>query len=368
MHSWKSEIQILPNFQNFQDKMKATYAPYRLLFKNPSGTSRGILTYKDTYFLKLWDPKDPSKYGIGECALFKGLSAEDDESYEDKLKELCKNIEENKATDLSEHSSIKFGLEGAILDYTNGCNRIYFPSEFIEGNAPIPINGLVWMGTKDEMGQRINEKIEQGFRVIKLKVGAIDFNSELELIDHIRCKYTPEQLEIRLDANGGFTSQNAMDRLEKLSNFDIHSIEQPIKAGKWNEMAYICDHSPIPIALDEELIGITDAHQMNELLTIINPKYIILKPSLMGGLSGAEDWLRLASKHDIGGWITSSLESNIGLNVLAQWISTLNVRIPQGLGTGNLYTNNIISPLYQEKDYLSYNPEISCEVPQLDWK
>lgn len=348
--------------------MKAQFAPYQLIFKVPSGTSRGILTHKDTYFIKIWEEENPEKFGIGECALFKGLSAEDNDEYEDKLKELCQNIENGKATDLSKHSSIKFGLEGAILDFTNDCQRVYFPSDFTQGNMHIPINGLVWMGGKAEMEERIQQKIIQGFHVLKLKVGAINFKDELELIDNIRCKFSPEQLEIRLDANGGFSPSNSMDRLEKLSAFDIHSIEQPIKAGHWNEMGYLCANSPIPIALDEELIGINDVDDMNELLTIVEPQYIILKPSLIGGISGAEQWLRLAAKHDIGGWVTSALESNIGLNTIAQWVATLDVKIPQGLGTGNLYTNNITSPLYQEQDYVAYNPQESWMLPDLDWK
>lgn len=348
--------------------MRATYAPYTLRFINPGGTSRGILTEKQTYFLKLWDESDHNYYGIGECALFRGLSSEDNPQYEDKLQELCRNIENNEATDLANHSSIKFGLEGAILDFSNGCNRICLPSKFTEGEQSIPINGLVWMGTKDEMLARIDEKISAGFHTLKLKVGAIDFNSELAMIDHIRCNYSPEQLEIRLDANGGFTPINAMRRLEKLAHFDIHSIEQPIKAGQWNEMAYLCANSPIHIALDEELIGITDTLEMNELLRTISPKYIILKPSLMGGISGAEDWIKLAAQYDIGGWVTSALESNIGLNAIAQWVATLDVKIPQGLGTGNLYHNNISSPLEQKNDYLCYNPTAKWIIPDFDWK
>ncbi len=348
--------------------MKAAFAPYTLLFRQASGTSRGVLTEKQTYFIKLWEPEEPENFGIGECALFKGLSVEDNDEYEDKLSELCHNIEKNEGTDLSGHSSIKFGLEGAILDYTNGCKRINYPSDFTMGKSSIPINGLIWMGSKDEMIQRIDEKIAAGFNTLKLKVGALDFASELEMIDYIRCRYSPERLELRLDANGGFTKHNAMSRLEKLAAFDIHSIEQPIKAGNWNEMSYLCANSPIPIALDEELIGITDYVQMNELLRTISPKYIIIKPSLMGGLSGAEDWLKMASQYDIGGWVTSALESNVGLSLIAQWVATLQVRIPQGLGTGGLYTNNITSPLFQEKDFLMYNPKHEWELPSLEWK
>jgi O-succinylbenzoate synthase len=348
--------------------MKASYAPYKLNFITPGGTSRGILNEKETYFIKIWDEDDPLSYGIGESALFRGLSKEDSPEYESKLQELCLNIENNEPTDLSGYSSIKFGLEGAILDFTNGCKRICFPSEFTGGKKDISINGLIWMGTKEEMLSRIDEKIKAGFRTLKLKIGAISFTSELEIIDSIRMAYPPDVLEIRLDANGAFSKDNAMQRLEKLSHFDIHSIEQPIKAGQWNEMSYLCANSPVPIALDEELIGITDTQIMSELLNIITPQYIILKPSLMGGISGAEQWLGLAAKYDCGCWITSALESNIGLNVLAQWTATLDPLIPQGLGTGKLYSNNIPSPLEQVNDFLHFNPLKEWEIPELNWK
>lgn len=348
--------------------MKAAYAPYKLNFIIPGGTSRGILTEKETYFIKIWDESDPSSYGIGECALFRGLSKEDTSQYESKLRELCLNIENNEPTDLSDYSSIKFGLEGAILDFTNGCKRICFPSEFTRGEKNIFINGLIWMGSKEEMLSGIDKKIAAGFRTLKLKIGAISFTSELEIIDSIRTSYPPEVLEIRLDANGAFDKDHAMQRLEKLSHFDIHSIEQPIKPGQWSEMSYLCENSPIPIALDEELIGITDPQMMSELITTITPSYIILKPSLMGGISGAEQWLGLAAKYDCGCWITSALESNIGLNVLAQWTATLDPLIPQGLGTGKLFSNNIPSPLTQVNDFLHFDPSKKWEIPELDWR
>lgn len=348
--------------------MKAAYAPYKLNFITPGATSRGVLNEKETYFIKIWDEENPSSYGIGESALFRGLSKEDNPEYESKLQELCRNIENNEPTDLSDHSSIKFGLEGAIFDFTNGCKRICFPSEFTDGKKDIRINGLIWMGSKEEMLSRIDEKIKAGFKTLKLKIGSISFTSELEIIDSIRMAYPPDVLSIRLDANGAFGKDNAMQRLEKLSHFDIHSIEQPIKPGQWNEMSYLCANSPVPIALDEELIGITDEQIMSELISTISPQYIILKPSLMGGISGAEQWLSLAAKNDCGCWITSALESNIGLNVLAQWTATLDPLIPQGLGTGKLYSDNIPSPLEQIDDFLHYNPSKMWEIPELDWK
>ena len=347
--------------------MKAAYAPYTLNFITPGGTSRGVMTTKDTYFIKIWDESNPDIYGIGECALFKGLSAEDDDNYEAKLQELCRNIENDEPTDLSTHSSIMFGFESAILDFSNGGKRIYHHSPFTEGNYRIPINGLVWMGTKEDMLTRIDEKVEAGFHTIKLKIGAIDFDQECEMIEYVRRKYSANDLEIRVDANGGFTPEVALQRLETLSKYRIHSIEQPIKPGLWEEMATLCNKTPIPIALDEELIGITNPMMMMELLRNIRPHYIILKPSLMGGFSGSLEWLRMAAQFQIGGWITSALESNIGLNALAQWVATLQPKIPQGLGTGMVFSNNFQSPLYQTQDYLAYNPQFNWDIPELNW-
>lgn len=347
--------------------MKAAYTPYTLNFITPGGTSRGVMRTKDTYFIKLWDENNPEIYGIGECALFKGLSAEDDDSYEAKLKELCHNVNIGEATDLSGYSSILFGFETAIQDYSNEGKRICYPSKFTEGKYRIPINGLVWMGKKDEMIARIDEKVAAGFGTIKLKVGAIDFAQELEMIEYVRKRYSEHELVIRLDANGGFTPDNALSRLDSLSKYGIHSIEQPIKAGQWEESAMVCSKSPIPIALDEELIGITNPMMMMELLKCIKPHYIILKPSLMGGFSGSLEWLQMAAQFQIGGWITSALESNIGLNALAQWVTTLEPRMPQGLGTGTVFSNNIISPLTQVDDYLAYDCDAKWQIPDFKW-
>lgn len=348
--------------------MRAKYCKYKLLFKQPAGTSRGILTSKTTYFLRLYDEANPDIYGLGECALFEGLSSDDVPEYEDKLQELCRNITNNQGTDLDSFPSIKFGLETAIYDFSNGGERCPFPSAFTDGNQAIPINGLVWMGTKDEMLARIDEKIKAGFTTIKLKVGAIDTESELELVKHIRKVFPAEVLTIRLDANGGFTPQNALRKLEQFAQYGIHSIEQPIKSGHWEEMGKLCDNSPIDIALDEELIGLNEPHRMAEMLETIRPKYIILKPSLVGGFSGSQLWMQLAATRGIGGWITSALESNVGLNAIAQWTALLGAQMPQGLGTGALFTNNITSPLEQIYDVLKYNPDKSWAIPNLDWK
>lgn len=347
--------------------MKAAYAKYRLYFKSPSGTSRGVLTHKDTYFLKIWEDGNPSRYGIGECALFKGLSADDNDTYETKLQELCRNISSNRKTDLIDYPSITFGFETAILDFSNGCRRIIFQTEFTEGKSEIPINGLVWMGTKDEMSERIEEKLNNGFRTIKIKIGAIDFAAELELIKKIRSRFSANEIKIRVDANGAFTPENVMQHLDALYPHTIHSIEQPLKQGQWEAMSKVCHDSPIPVALDEELIGINNPMLMMELLKTIRPHYLVLKPSLVGGFSGATEWLKMAAQFNIGAWITSALESNIGLNAIAQWVATLQPKIPQGLGTGQLYENNITSPIQQIGDTVSYNPKLNWEIPQLDW-
>ncbi|MGM9803993.1 MAG: o-succinylbenzoate synthase [Muribaculaceae bacterium] len=347
--------------------MKAAFAPYRLHFIEPGGTSRGVMLHKDTYFLKIWDDDNPQIYGLGECALFKGLSAEDNDDYLPKLQELCNNISQGIATDLTCHSSIMFGFETALRDLASGGRRIIYQSPFVEGKSHIPINGLVWMGTKDQMLQRITQKINAGFRTIKLKIGAIDFDSELEMVKYIRDRFSHNELTIRVDANGGFSPDIALQRLEQLSKYHIHSCEQPIKQGQWQKMAEICAKSPIHIALDEELIGITNPMTMMSLLQTIRPHYIILKPSLMGGIGNSTDWLKMASMMNIGAWITSALESNVGLNALAQWVATLKPLIPQGLGTGAVFSNNATSPLEQINDYLCYNPSKQWQLPELDW-
>ena len=342
--------------------MRAAYAPYRLQFIEPGGTSRGVLHYKDTYLLKVWDESNPEIVGLGECALFKGLSAEDNDQYENKLRELCQNIHHGQETELCDHSSIMFGLESALNDLASGGKRIYFPSDFTSGKQKIKINGLVWMGTKEKMLERIDQKVAAGFHTIKLKIGAIDFESELSLIRYIRTRYSAMDLEIRVDANGAFSPDEAPTRLEALSKLGLHSIEQPIKAGQWEEMAKLCRTTPLPIALDEELIGITNPMVMLSLLRTIQPQYIILKPSLCGGFLGATDWLKMAYQLNIGGWITSALESNIGLAAIAQWTATLKPLIPQGLGTGMLYSNNFSSPLEQTEDFLWYNCDKAWDI------
>ncbi|MDE5874366.1 MAG: o-succinylbenzoate synthase, partial [Muribaculaceae bacterium] len=340
--------------------------PYHLHFKEPGGTSRGVLTEKPTFLIKVYDENDPSRFGIGEAAVFPGLSPEADGNYVWKLTELLANVAIGKPTDLSRHSSIQFGFEQALYDFTNDCRGIYFPSPFTAGENEITINGLVWMGDFDRMIERIDEKVKAGFHCLKLKVGAIDWQREVEMIEYVRRKYSERELMIRVDANGGFTMENALPRLRRLSELGIHSIEQPIKAGQPELMAFLCSVSPLPIALDEELIGIYDANQRAALLDTIKPAYIILKPALCGGFSGGMEWIGLAEERGIGWWITSALESNVGLNAIAQWTAHIDAHGPQGLGTGGVFTDNFVTPLHLEGDKLLFDPAQKFDYGQFD--
>lgn len=341
--------------------LKATYKKYTLHFKRASGTSRGILTHKDSWFIIIWDDTDTNVIGIGECGLLKGLSIDDRPDYEEKIIEVCNNIQNHQEymdKGLKDFPSICFGLEMALMDLGLGVNRgkrMLFPSEFTLGKDSIDINGLVWMGEFDFMQRQIKEKIESGFKCIKLKIGAIDFDKELELIKSIRKEFSANEIEIRVDANGAFSPEDALDKLEQLSLYDLHSIEQPIRQGQWEKMAKLCERTPLPIALDEELIGVNELQQKKELLDKIKPQYIILKPNLVGGFKASQEWIHLAEQNNIGWWITSALESNIGLNAIAQWTYSLGSNLPQGLGTGQLYTNNFKSPLQITKGKLYFD-------------
>ena len=335
--------------------MKATYQKYILNFKQASGTSRGILKTKETYFLKL---ESQSKTGYGECGVFKGLSFDDRPGYEDKLKWLCSNIDKSEEfllNELIEFPSIQFGLEQALLSVESENSFVLFPSKFTKSEASININGLVWMGSEAFMKQQISEKLKAGFSTIKMKIGAIDFETELALLKSIRKDFSSNEIELRVDANGAFKPSEALEKLKRLSDFELHSIEQPIKQGQIDEMSDLCTKTPIPIALDEELIGVIDVTKKKELLLTIKPQYIILKPSLVGGIRGSQEWIDIADKQKAGWWITSALESNIGLNAIAQWTYTLENKMPQGLGTGSLFINNIDSPLEVKNGHLHYN-------------
>ncbi|MDG1226873.1 MAG: o-succinylbenzoate synthase [Polaribacter sp.] len=336
--------------------IKANYKKYILNFKNPSGTSRGILRTKETWFIIL---TENGKIGVGETGLFRGLSIDDISNYEDKLIWVCKNIHLGLGSLLKalyEFPSIQFGLEQAFLSLHSEDKFELFPSQFTSGEKSIPINGLVWMGDKDFMNNQIKEKLRNGFSCIKMKIGAIDFDTEIELLKSIRKEFSPNEIELRVDANGAFNPNNALEKLEILSELEIHSIEQPIKQGQHSDMAQLCAKTPLPIALDEELIGVFSFEEKKKLLKMIQPQYIILKPSLIGGFAGSKEWINLANEMNCGWWITSALESNIGLNAIAQFTDTLQSDLPQGLGTGGLFTNNFMSPLEVSRGTLQYNP------------
>lgn len=334
-----------------------------LIFKRPAGTSRGVLRKRESWLLEISNPDNPAIKGLGECAPLPGLSPEYGSALLSKLEEVLKHPHDfiHDPASLENFPSLRFGLETAIRDLEKGGRRILFPSLFTQGKDTIPINGLIWMGDYNFMKQQLTDKLTAGFRCIKIKVGAIDFEKELELIRSIRKEHSAEETEIRLDANGAFSPDEALEKLKMLSDLGIHSIEQPIRNGQWEEMARLCESSPVPIALDEELIGISGTEEKEELINLIRPQYIILKPSLLGGFRACEEWISLAARYNAGWWATSALESNLGLNAIAQWIYTLKTPMPQGLGTGQLFTNNIGSPLYITGDRLGYHPEIKWD-------
>ncbi|MCX6180935.1 MAG: o-succinylbenzoate synthase [Bacteroidetes bacterium] len=342
--------------------LQAKYFPYQLQFKKPSGTSRGILTHKNIWIIKLWDSENPSVYGLGECNPLVDLSIDDRPDFEEKLKyflrfDFLNSTFHTQHSELLKFPSIRFAIETAKKDLLNGGKRILFDNEFSRGEKGITINGLVWMGDEKSMQEQIEEKINSGYKCIKLKIGAIDFDKELSIIRSIRKKFSSAEIEIRVDANGAFSFKDALSKLEKLALLDIHSIEQPIQQGQEKEMAYLCKNSPLPIALDEELIAHQNIEEKKQLLEYILPQYIILKPSLLGGWTASEEWISIANTNKISWWITSALESNIGLNAIAQWTFNFHPSLPQGLGTGQLYNNNFASPLKISKSQLIHNKE-----------
>ncbi|MBS1559236.1 MAG: o-succinylbenzoate synthase [Bacteroidetes bacterium] len=345
---------------------------YVLKFSFAARTSRGPMTEKKAWFIRLWDDSNPKIYGLGECGPLPGLSPEYGDQFEVHLQEILSAFQNRdflmppqegntwlrlqnffQSGEISrECSSISFGIETALLDLMQGGKRLIFNNKFIE-KFPVPINGLVWMGGLDFMLQQVEIKIRDGYRCIKLKVGGLDFEKECDVLNYIRRKYFREKIELRLDANGAFKKEEALDKINSLKRFDIHSIEQPIKPGQ-PEMEEICAKSPIPIALDEELIGIHSPDEKERLLSKLSPSFIILKPTLHGGMLGCDEWIKAAENRNIGWWITSALESNIGLNALAQFTSQYPSGIPHGLGTGQIYENNFSSPLFAEKGMLHF--------------
>jgi len=338
--------------------MQVDFKKYTLNFKRPSGTSRGILRQKETYFIEIIDGK---RRGVGECGLFRGLSCDDVPGFEAQLAAVCKALEVGEDTSAlcANYPSIQMGVEMALLSFNSTTPFQLFDTAFSRGQQPISINGLVWMGDIAFMRQQVFDKINAGFDCIKLKIGALDFTEECQLLIEIRERYSPKEVTLRVDANGAFTADEALDKLKTLSTFDLHSIEQPIAAGQPKALASLCAKTPLPIALDEELIGVLHHDDKSRLLDKIKPQYIILKPSLLGGFTASEEWIRLAEERNIKWWVTSALESNIGLNAIAQWTASLQTSTPQGLGTGSLFTNNIESPLVVTTGVLRYDNSLS---------
>lgn len=355
--------------------LKANYFPYTLNFKFEAGTSRGVFHQKDTFFIQVYDPDFPEIIGWGEAAPLRGLSVDDRPDFEDQLAEIClrmhqfdlpKTTEEvlGLVQNLVSHDlpAIRFAFETALLDCLRGGERIIFDNEFSRGESYLPINGLIWMGNPDFMQAQIEQKLAQGFSCIKMKIGALDFEQECSLLASIRKRYPADEITLRLDANGAFSPDDALRKLNKLADFQIHSIEQPISPNQWITLRQLCRESPIPIALDEELIGKSNYSSKQNLLESVQSPYIILKPSLLGGFQATLDWIKIAQKLQIGWWITSALESNIGLNAISQFTANFLVQMPQGLGTGNLFHNNIASPLELEGERLYYRPQKNWEI------
>jgi O-succinylbenzoate synthase len=351
-------------------KLKASFRKHTLQFRFHAGTSRGVLHTKDTWFLKIWDENNPSVFGLGEAGPLKALSIDDRDDFELKLEKVCKDISMFNDVDFSivdvrplmplkEFPSIIFALETALLDLYYGGQRKIIDSYFFRGEKAIPINGLIWMGSKEFMQKQLEEKIASGYNCIKMKIGAIDFDTEISILNAVREKYNEQQITLRVDANGAFLPEEAMRKIQKLSDFHLHSIEQPIKAGQPEVMKDLCAQTPLPIALDEELIGIFGKEEKKALLERIKPQYIILKPTLLGGMHACREWIEIAEAKQVGWWITSALESNIGLNAISQFTSSYTVHTPQGLGTGQLYQNNIATPLIIRSGALWYDHSLS---------
>ncbi|MDR2920301.1 MAG: AMP-binding protein [Tannerella sp.] len=333
--------------------------PYSLKFRQPARTSRGEYTSHQVWYILLTSDQEPDKWGIGECAPLPDLSCDASPDYDEKLRSVCREIEQTgqlNTETLRPYPSILFGLETAFRHFEKDSFTLWDTS-FSQGSAGIPINGLIWMDNYAEMLKQIESKMQSGFRCIKLKIGAISFNEEIKLLQHIRSHFSQKEIEIRVDANGAFSPSTALEKLNKLAELNIHSIEQPVAAGQWETMAQLCEQSPIPIALDEELIGCNQPDDKKNLLHTIRPQYIILKPSLHGGISGCNEWITEAGQLKINWWATSALESNIALNTITQWSATYNNPLPQGLGTGGLFYNNMEMPLTLHQDNLYYNPQ-----------
>ncbi len=344
--------------------LKAGYKKHVFQFITPGGTSRGVLTTKNSWYIYIYAENNPEVVGIGECSVLPKLSIDDTPDLEKMIGEVCLRINDyidDFHVKLKDWPAIRFALEVALLDLHNGGKRIVYPSLFSNGEKSIPINGLIWMGEIEYMKFQLKQKLSQGFKCIKIKVGALNFESEISFIEALRRDFDATKVEIRVDANGAFSLDEAWEKMKRLHDLQIHSIEQPIKAGQWNEMRELCASSDLPVALDEELIGICSIEEKRRMLEIISPAYIILKPSLIGGFKSAEEWISLASEYKIRWWATSALEGNVGLNAIAQWTAVQNNDMPQGLGTGQVFSNNINSPLVVDNGALHYSNQLKWE-------
>jgi len=345
----------------------ASYIKHQLQFVKPAKTSRNTMQTHTVYYVVLSSKTERKSYW-GEAAPLPGLSIDDVTQIENKLTECCTSVTNGynfNMLDFSGFPSVQFAFETAFLAAQHQADFLLYDTPFYRNQQPIAINGLVWMNEKETMLQEALTKATQGFDTIKFKVGALDFDDECRLLEAFRKQYNAFNITIRLDANGAFLPADALEKLRELSRFDIHSIEQPIKPKQWDAMQELCAKTPIPIALDEELIGVDVKSDGQRLLQHIKPQHIILKPTLLGGLSNSEVWVKLAQQHNIGWWATSALESNIGLNAIAQWTATQHLQVPQGLGTGSLYTNNIPSPLVVSNGQLIYDERKGWELGEV---
>ncbi|WP_035454850.1 o-succinylbenzoate synthase [Algoriphagus terrigena] len=354
-------------------RLQFSYIKRTLDFRFEAGTSRGVLTTRNVFWIKVIDTQQPQRVGWGEAAPLVKLSPDHRPDFEEILRKTLDSLSGVKF-DLEERAileqlkrlipfdlpSIRFGLETALLDLAMGGQKRLFPNRFFDSQEGISINGLIWMGDRDFMLEQIDQKLKDGFDCIKMKIGAIDFEQEVALLRYIRSRFSKDQITLRVDANGAFSPDTALEKLSRLAELDIHSIEQPTRAGDWEAMRNLCQTTPLPIALDEELIGVSEKQA---LLDAIRPQHIILKPTLLGGIMETREWIELAEERNIGWWMTSALESNVGLNAISQLASALNTTIPQGLGTGKLYHNNLDSPLEIRAGKILYNPANGWENP-----
>ena len=364
------------NVYFYSMSLNLEYQKHVLRFKFDAGTSRGVLKTKDSWFIKVSDLSNPKVFGLGEVSIIDRLSFDYSIDFESELDALADLLSKYSAPKSSEdidglvnevtefnRPAIRFALETALLDLVNGGSRLIFKNGFSQNEEGIPINGLVWMGDEEFMREQIDAKIKAGFKCIKMKIAAMDFDAEYRILKEIRKEYKSEKLILRVDANGGFVTQEVLKRLEELSKLDLHSIEQPIMPHQMQSMQLICKKSKVPIALDEELIGVFGLNEKRQLLQDIRPQFIVLKPSLLGGFKSTREWIDLAEKMNIGWWITSALESNIGLNAICQFTAEFDFQGHQGLGTGQLYENNIYSPLVVQGDEIFYRQDLSWDTP-----